>query len=641
MAPAHFFVGATIDLEWQTGIREEIPWELFRGRLLDPAHTRERQAFESWQVFRVADGVRAGQPLVSVKLDSINHVVYVTRGILCHVCEGYDAGNRVFLSREVRKWVRELVAVLPLADLPTTDELRDELLVRILQAVVGTNRLPLTSVEAPLPEFSLGELAYCYRSHEPTATRHTGPARSPGAFLDRSWGNDLAWLEKIKLLETLLRATPAGQMAAAARHWLERLGAPGSIEPSGQYLRGLFNEVALSPYTDFVPKTMTFLDFLVARGGVSTEDQIDFLGYLLRQLSRHLTAYDLVTFHQRGANYPDILVIDEVLKRYMQLADAEPHWFEHVEGEPEDQDGRRRLRRRGLRQGYCLRRQHEGHLVTEVPTSPGENNRVLPPPHSRVSDEQILEPARRTKQLFSNEPLAPYRHEQGRALWEKSVLDLGYASELQELGMAIFLDRPLGVFKDPLEPDQTLLMSYEMFSRSLALGRLESWSRTLGSPATTNAWKQSLRELEVPGLVPEPPAGPPRPGGVSLADALQVASDFLVLGTTRKSLADFLLLFDFSALGRRCDLDFLTSGRPVLIVRGPAPVGPPDGRLRVFDAGLRPRLELRINRDRGYAHRGGWEYPAAGLQVLRIWEADGSESFREQRLSFQVCVRSW
>ena len=32
------------------------------------------------------------------------------------------------------------------------------------QAVVGTSRLPLTSVEAPLPAFTFGQLAYFYRS---------------------------------------------------------------------------------------------------------------------------------------------------------------------------------------------------------------------------------------------------------------------------------------------------------------------------------------------------------------------------------------------------------------------------------------------------------------------------------------------
>ncbi|HEV3078713.1 MAG TPA: hypothetical protein VGY66_03000, partial [Gemmataceae bacterium] len=66
--------------------------------------------------------------------------------------------------------------------------------------------------------------------------------------------------------------------------------------------------VALSPYTEFVDRALSFIN-LAMRGPDRDEDYVDFLSYLLRQTARHLTAYDLITFHHRGANYPDALLL--------------------------------------------------------------------------------------------------------------------------------------------------------------------------------------------------------------------------------------------------------------------------------------------------------------------------------------------
>src|SRR5205807_1507834 len=74
--------------------------------------------------------------------------------------------------------------------------------------------------------------------------------------------------------------------------------------------RTMFNDAALSPYTDFVDKALSFLRELVAQGTLTIAEQTDALGGLLCQLGRHLTAYDLITFHHRGANYPDALLLD-------------------------------------------------------------------------------------------------------------------------------------------------------------------------------------------------------------------------------------------------------------------------------------------------------------------------------------------
>jgi hypothetical protein len=47
--------------------------------------------------------------------------------------------------------------------------------------------------------------------------------------------------------------------------------------------------------------------------------------------------------------------------------------------------------------------------------------------------------------------------------------------------------------------------------------------------------------------------------------------------------------------------------------------------LMIYDARRRPRLELEIAVESGFESRAGQEYPAAGLRVLRVWEA-GTDS---------------
>src|SRR5438270_475906 len=59
--------------------------------------------------------------------------------------------------------VRELVGTAELGRFRDLEELRDELICLLFNAVVGTSRLPLAPAETPLPAFSFGELFYCYR----------------------------------------------------------------------------------------------------------------------------------------------------------------------------------------------------------------------------------------------------------------------------------------------------------------------------------------------------------------------------------------------------------------------------------------------------------------------------------------------
>src|SRR3954464_39383 len=101
------------------------------------------------------------------------------------------------------------------------------------------------------------------------------------------------------------------------------------------------------------------------RGTFMIAERVDFLAHLLRQLGRHLSAYDLVTFHHRGANYPDALLLDAVWHDFVGAIERQPSLL--TEG-PEA-----RLRRRALRTGWLLQGQYASHPVPDTPTSPGDN----------------------------------------------------------------------------------------------------------------------------------------------------------------------------------------------------------------------------------------------------------------------------
>jgi hypothetical protein len=612
--PRNFFVGNGLALDWQGPVREDVPWEVFRGRLLDCTQTRAQGEFLAWNVHALIDGAPCPEPVLSVKLDGEAGRLHVVRGLPCHVWEGYDSGNSVILSRETVRWVRELVGTL---DLAAARDLRRELSLLVSQAVVGTSRLPLTSVEAPLPAFSLGQLAYFPQA----AAEMAGALGTVEELLTGALTSQRSLPETARLLEFVLRSAPASELEAAACRFAERWASLGhSPREIPRLLRAVFNEVALSPWTDFAGNALTFLQLLVRQGTLTAEEEIDFLGYLLRQLCRHLTAYDLVIFHHRGANYPDALLLDIALKRYLALVAERPECFSSG-------DERARIRRRALRQGWLLRRRYEGHAVPDAPTSPGENARVLPPPHVRVPEEQILQAGRRRRRLFAGEGLG----ERGMDVLRQSIDDLLHPDELCELGKAVFVDRPLGVFKAPVEMDQTLLFSHEAFSRSLARDRLSLAERLelLPDAARRDTLRQRLRDLPVSGLpVSEVQCDEGRI--VSLADARRAADDFLLLRTTRRSLDEFLERYDLSALAARFDLGFLTRERRALIVPAPIATGAEERVLTVYDAWLRPRLELGWRRQWGYEVCGGAEHPRGGLQVLGVRGAAVGEQAERQ-----------
>jgi hypothetical protein len=623
--PANFFTAPTetreqpaIELRWDRAVEEVVSWELFRGCLLRPAHTRESRSFLAWNGVRIEAGERSGESLISVKLDRIHNVVHVVRSILSYVTEGYDAGGGVFQSREAVEWARELVGTIEL-DRLTTAELRDELAGLVHAALVGTSRLPLTSLESPLPDFSLGRLAYCFGS------RRGASATVLDFFRDRCM-ESLSFHEQVKQLEFVLRAVRRDELDSAVTVVAEALY--GSI---AKHLRALFDRVALTPYTDFVDKVLEFCRLTVVRGAMTEGERIDFLGYVLRQVARHLTAYDLVTYHHFGANYPDALLLDAVLADFTREIDQRPGHFLSRLDDTGAVLNRKRLRRRALRQGWLLRRQYTGHLVPDRPTSAGENMRVLPAPHARVPEEQIRDATKRTRQLFDGRHAIP--SQLTRQTLGASVADLDDPRELLELGCALFLDRPMGRGKHPMEPDATPLLVYEAVSQSIALRQLQAMvaDESFGIQGVTGAMlTDRMARLETEGI--EISESPQSETGVkvSLADASRVTSDFVLVRTTRNSMREFLQLFDWSAMG--------PSGgwQQTRLVVGDFthPI------ITVYDERYRKCLDLEYDPASPYFKRGGVELPSGGLRAVERG-TDGEESNQAlRRWRFEVPV-SW
>jgi hypothetical protein len=629
LAP-HRFYARGVALSWTAALNEEISWEVFRGRLLDPAHTRQRRRFLSWNVHQLDGGIRSPEPLLSVKADEAAGVVHVVRALPCYAFEAYDAGDNVILSREVVKWVRELVGTIRANEL-TPAELRDELTGLVWQAIIGTSRLPLTSVEAPLPAFTFGQLAYL-----PWADESAPPKDWPD-LIRVGLTADKPAREPAKLLEFLLRTVPRGQIGDATRVFAQRWNKLGrSAAELTALWRTMFNDVSLSPYTDFVDNSLGFLRLLAEQGFLERDAEVDALAALLLQLGRHLTAYDLITFHHRGANYPDALLLDAALKRYLSLAEYHPAFFDV---EPVAK-GRRR--RRALRQACLLRHFYEGHAVPDAPTSPGENARVLPPPHVRVPDEQILQPATRRRRLYAGDPLTALLGAESRRILQAALTDVACPAELRELGMAVFIERPLGAGKLPGEPDQTPLLAHAAFSRKLATSRAHDLIRFVRDMGLADV--RETRFLEETGFLQETrfligapgvrvtAVWTPERATVSLADARRVADDFILLRTLPAGINDLLRIFPLAEAARRHGATILDPPTRVVIIRV---LGAAANPLAIFDDLGRKRLELEVDLSKGFHSRGSLEYPAAGLRLASIWTESG-EGLREVPVSDKI-----
>ena len=153
-------------------------------------------------------------------------------------------------------------------------------------------------MQAPLPAYSFGQIAIS----RPNVPRPLRPGvRIVHELLETLLCTELAWSMKAKLLEAALRGSTIAELPAVARFFATSWREQGhSSKELCDLFRELFNAVSLSPWTDFVEKTLTLLDLLQENQLLAPTEVVDFLGYLLRQIGRHLTAYDLVTFHHRG-----------------------------------------------------------------------------------------------------------------------------------------------------------------------------------------------------------------------------------------------------------------------------------------------------------------------------------------------------
>ena len=387
--------------------------------------------------------------------------------------------------------------------------------------------------------YPLGELGYFYRTR--SKERNSGCFEFICGVDNLVIGAELTWLEKAKLLETVMhKPLPADEAGGLAAHmFTSRWREVGHTkQPLVDLLRTLFNGTSLSPYTTFVDRALKFVERLEAEDYFSPADRADLLGYLLRHLGRHLTAYDLVTFHHRGANYPDALLLDTALKAYLQLAEDRPELFAAKGGGTGEQEARRRLRRRALRQGWLLRRWSKGLPVPDAPTSPGENARILPLPHCRVTEEQILDPSKRTRRTLRGRPAhsLPGTTRANSSARERSGSTPSPGNEETRPGR-LFGPAP-GDFKATGEPDQTLLLSYKAFSRSIAEHRLQFLARDTVlemEMADADCFQALLHDLPMEGISPQSARTRPRPETVSLQDACKAADDFELLRTTHQA----------------------------------------------------------------------------------------------------------
>ena len=621
LKPGCFFLAPGCRLRVSHEPREEIPWELFAGHLLDETKTRLRKSFESWNI-HFDDSVA---PVISVRYDQPEGRIHVTRNILTHVWAPYGEQRHVIQIRETHRWLPELIGTIELSLIADRFDLQQQISRLVLSAVVGTSRLPTTSLQSPLPQFSLGQLGYFPALDSSNVDEFLS---DPMELLGRATEASVSSLERARLLEMSLRACEKVQVSKLATSFVGRWRKAGlAVEHVPSIVKTLFNHIALSPYTGFVDRLILMLHHWSRLDLIGPVPVIDTLSFMLRHLARHLTAFDLVTFHNLGAEYADALFLDAMLKAYLALIDDHPREFELSLDDSIKVASAKRLRRRALRQAWLIRRHCEGQRVPDLPTSLGENRRVLPEPFDRIAEEQILDPDRRNKSLFAGDA-SQLLTDKSQCILEQSLSDLEHDAELRELGMATFLDRPLGIFKHPTEVDRTPLLTYEAFSWQKARSRLDDLCRwgLISSSRRLPAHVRRLEQCTIDGI-PVARLGNVTPGRVvSLEDAQKSAADFLFLRTTRCSLNEFLEQYDFEPLKARFpDLHRWLFLSPAVLFIREVPAGamnPHDPVLTAFDKQMRARIEIGLAQESlspvHYVHHAGVEYVKDGLRLLSV-----------------------
>lgn len=567
-------------------------WEIFRGQLVSPDLTRIEKCVASWDLFLTGPHQEPAGPVLAVRWIVDADEVCVTRGFAIHGVKTLAEGN-VITTQPAIRWTEELIASRTLG--PATAEVLVAWLERsLLLALIGTSRLAITSTESPHPAWSWGQCHYLL-----------GTWSSPDGWWTRE--SD-PWLERGRLAgcDFELRRTDPLQMPAAATRIVAGAIDGGHEAAFADTLRGLFGELALTPAHHLLANLMALLGVWRERtpdGATWTELMAD----MVRQLSRHLTAFDLRRFHNQGANYPDAILIDGFVKLLL------PRSAEPATAEP-------------LMTACRLRRELEGLPVPDEPTSPGDLMRVRPGGDPGQLEKQIVDPAARQRRLFDADPLAPLLPAHLLELWRHHRLDV------KELGLALFLDRPLGVPKvaQRVAVDRTPLVSYLAFSHSLASKRLAALAEWgwLGTDQAAELRAQ-LGQLVVPGIpVAELPLPQPRPGVVCLEDARRAAADFAVIAITERGRRELLADAVANAPAEEALLAWLRSRECRLILRSPRPrlMAEPQAYLTAYDRSLRPRYELALPcpmEEVKYAESPGREDLGDGLLLVGAWDEWG------------------
>ena len=649
VAPARFFLKPPLLLRREVLPHERRRWEIYKGNLVDPVTTRQEAEFYSQLIYLDESAKPAQGPTLGLRWDRNGERIYITRGFAVHGHEAYAEGN-IIKTRPIVKWQEELVGTICLKLFeeqmsywwPSRDEshrLADFLGHYVLLAVVGTSHLPITSVESPLPLYSVGKLAYLPSAGAPrvaespitsfasladfvTEGRYChAPNNTQASVLDACLRVAEADAEVIGLTRQYFSADPDDDTDALYVDWFG-------------VLRELFNQLSLSPWTEQSSRLLVLLR--------TCADLISFPEFpsrvassWLRMLCQHLTAFDLRRFHNQGANYPDALFLDQLLRFLAEeMESSQTLWRQQGANDPWHRQ--HVAMRASWRDGWLLRKQLEGTPVPEMPTSPGENQRMDPGGRAAIPEEQFTNPGARPVRLFAGEPAEVLLSPIAENVLEQSLAELIYDERLLGLGKALFLDRPFGALKGPREADRTPLLSYVAFSREIALSRLRAW-RDLGklSQLQFSELDAGMRKLKVTGIsVMDLPQLAPRPGVVCLEDALNVSKDFTILNSTYRS-REWLLRGYGLASREEWEmmppwlLPFLR-GQYALLMRSPQPRVERESRamITLYDDEYRPRVEFGAITARAqevrYVEWCGVEYLADGLELLHLWNEDGT-----------------
>jgi hypothetical protein len=624
LSPGRLFVAADYQLTLHSPKEENIVWEIFRGQLLDARSTRETVAFLSVHVTIRAAHAAAELPLLSFRFRPTPTqpqaaTLYVTRWLRCWVWEATDEAGAIS-SRETERWIEELVGAVSIGDLNGASDAIEEMSRLAFHAFVGLSRLPLNSVESPLPAFSFGVAGFF-----PSLPAGEKVLANSLALLDvhpHPAGNfDVDYPRRVELF---LRTADGATREAGARLFATQFPTdePGKAAP-WRILRRMFNDTSLTPYTAFVDNALHFARCLHDLVTESLENYASFLLHLIRQTVYHLTAYDLVTFHHQGANYPDALLLDALLRDVLALAKTHPKIFSNVRSHDDQEMTATRRRRRAFVLGWWMHGSLEGLAVPDAPTSPGENRRILSPPHQTVPEQQLSQPAHRTRRLFAERPLDWTAH---RSLLDMCFEELADPAMLLELGTGLYLDRPFGVTKPPASLDLTPLLSYYLFSQKVAAGRLKRIAQLEPQLASKPEWGQALsflQELKADGIIVPAPAGPSRT--IRLQDCWRISDDFAILRATQETIRQLRTCFDWAKCAPPLKYWDQRRWLPVAIP-GEGPGVP--SRIRFYDSAKTLRAECVVAAEEGFHRRGAVELPMPGLSTVQ----DGERIVIDSRL---------